>query len=144
MTHILFYDGVCGICNKTIPLVSQYDTKEEIYFSPLQTKFSEKLLKTKNLDNTDLDTFYFCKVNNVQNPVIEKHWNGYEAWYQIICLLSKTNLLLWLLSWILCLIPLFIIVPIYNFIGKRRYLILGKHDSICKKVPNSNRFIFDK
>eukprot|EP01080_Neovahlkampfia_damariscottae_P006867 gene6867-11029_t len=143
MTHILFYDGLCGICNQTIPAVSKYDTKGEIYFSPLQTQFSEKLLKSKNLDNKNLDTFYFCKVDEMENPKIVEYWNGYPAWYNIICLLGKTNLFFWILSLILFFLPYFVIIPFYDFIGKRRYQILGKYDSICKKVPNSDRFIFD-
>lgn len=36
MKWILFYDGDCGLCSRSVRFVSQADAQDQIYFAPLQ------------------------------------------------------------------------------------------------------------
>jgi predicted DCC family thiol-disulfide oxidoreductase YuxK len=143
--YVVLYDGVCGLCNGVVQNVLKFDKKEEIYFSPLQTQFSKNLLKQKNIDSLDLDTFYFCELTSLKNPKIIKLSSRFNGAYSLLTLLSESNPLFLFFTFFMFFIPSFLGNLAYNFIGSRRYSIFGKHEEICKKFEQKElkRFIFD-
>jgi predicted DCC family thiol-disulfide oxidoreductase YuxK len=51
---ILFFDGNCGLCNRSVKFVLRKEKDQELIFSPLQSEFSKKTLQSFNLkDNMD-------------------------------------------------------------------------------------------
>lgn len=57
--NILFYDGDCGFCNRTVQLILKWERKPEILFSALQSDFAKKFFKENGGSEPDLSTFYF-------------------------------------------------------------------------------------
>jgi predicted DCC family thiol-disulfide oxidoreductase YuxK len=55
---VLFYDGVCGLCNRTVQFILRRDRREVFRFAPLQGPLANRILKTHGIDPSDLDTIY--------------------------------------------------------------------------------------
>ncbi len=56
---IVFYDGDCGFCNRSVNYVLKHDKSKSIQFSALQSDFTKTLFEERNWDAPDLSTFYF-------------------------------------------------------------------------------------
>ncbi len=53
---IVFFDGVCGICNAFVDFAMPRDTQRRLHYAPLQGETAERLL---TVDQRDLDTVVF-------------------------------------------------------------------------------------
>ncbi|MFN9955599.1 MAG: thiol-disulfide oxidoreductase DCC family protein, partial [bacterium] len=42
--NVIFFDGVCGVCNRVVDFVMSIDDDDEFMFSPLQGEFAKKVL----------------------------------------------------------------------------------------------------
>lgn len=105
---IIFYDGDCGFCNKTVQFVLNHEKNEAIHFCALQSHFAQDFLKLSGIEEIDLSTFYF--------------WDGKQLNNRSTAALKVLNYLrfpytLGKIGWI-C--PRFIRDGIYNMIAKRR------------------------
>lgn len=105
---IIFYDGDCGFCNRTVQFVLNHEKNEEIQFCALQTDFAKNFFKQLGIQEMDLSTFYF--------------WDGKKLNKRSTAALKVLNQLrfpitLGKIGWI-C--PRFIRDGIYNQIAKRR------------------------
>lgn len=58
---IVFYDGDCGFCNRTVAYVLKNDVKKEVYFAPIQSDICAKIFEEKGWDLPDLSTFYYLE-----------------------------------------------------------------------------------
>jgi predicted DCC family thiol-disulfide oxidoreductase YuxK len=56
---IVFYDGDCGFCNRSVAVVMKYDKAGLIHFAPIQSGFTQKMFAEMKLPQPDLSTFYF-------------------------------------------------------------------------------------
>lgn len=56
---IVFYDGDCGFCNRTVQIILRDERRAELFFSPLQSEFSEAFFPEHGQPAPSLDTFYF-------------------------------------------------------------------------------------
>jgi predicted DCC family thiol-disulfide oxidoreductase YuxK len=55
---ILLYDGVCGLCARSVQYVLAHDRRDRFRFAPLQSRFAAELLQRHGKDARDLDTVY--------------------------------------------------------------------------------------
>jgi predicted DCC family thiol-disulfide oxidoreductase YuxK len=59
VTHpIVFYDGVCGLCNRLVQFLLKHDRQDRLRFAALQSEFASKVLGRHGIDATDLDTVH--------------------------------------------------------------------------------------
>lgn len=56
--NIVFYDGECGLCSKSIRFIYRNDPLKLFLFCPLQSKKAQKTLKTHNISQIRYDTVY--------------------------------------------------------------------------------------
>jgi len=56
--HIVFYDGDCGFCNRTVQWILEKEKSPIIYFSALQSPFAQRFLNVKGVI-PDMSTVYF-------------------------------------------------------------------------------------
>ena len=54
--EVLFYDGICGLCNQLVQFLLKRDQKDVLRFAALQSDFAVKVLQRHGLDPKDLDT----------------------------------------------------------------------------------------
>ncbi len=61
MQHILFYDGVCGLCDRFVQKVLAADTEDRFRFAPLQGDYAKRVLGEQGVtlaDELPLETIY--------------------------------------------------------------------------------------
>jgi len=63
---IVFYDGVCGLCNRLVQFLLKRDRNDRLRFASLQSEFAAKVLTRHGIDPRDLDTLHV--VENYEEP----------------------------------------------------------------------------
>lgn len=62
---IVFYDGDCGFCNRTVAYLLKHDRGKEIYFASIQSAVCKKIFDEYGWDEPDLSTFYYVEGGNL-------------------------------------------------------------------------------
>lgn len=121
--YIVFFDGVCHICNSSVDLLLKLDKKGIISYAPLQGKLAEQKLGKQE---GDPDSMVFLKNGKV--------YEGFDAVIQIGGVLYP---------FLRPLIFLFMIPPmnlagraVYRLIAKHRYSWFGRYET-CKLANNA-------
>src|SRR5262249_20058525 len=125
---ILLYDGVCGLCNRTVQFALKRDQEGVFRFASLQSPLAGRILALHERDAADLDTMYVVLNCDPANPA----GHGEE-------LLERSNAVLYMLRqlggfWgvvgsLLRLIPRPIRDWGYGVVAKTRYGVFGKYDT---------------
>jgi predicted DCC family thiol-disulfide oxidoreductase YuxK len=55
---VLFYDGVCGLCNRVVRFVLKRDRQAVFRFVALQSALGKTILARFGVDSSDLDSMY--------------------------------------------------------------------------------------
>lgn len=124
---IVFFDGVCNLCNNTVDFLIQKDRSQFIRYASLQGKTASEFLSKKHVN--DLNTVVL-----LQDGVI---YTKSEAIIRALILLGPK----YALSSIFLVIPEFIRDIFYNLIAKNRYKIWGKKDT-CRLPSQSEKKLF--
>lgn len=126
---ILFFDGVCGLCNLFVDFVLKHDKQQHLFLSPLQGETAARLLSEH--DCTQLDSVVFWEHNQgvrYSTAVVRILLNLGWGWRILGCLL-------WL-------IPFPIRNLGYRIIAKSRYRIFGKKETCRMPTPEEReRFL---
>src|SRR5262245_61109679 len=57
-THLILYDGVCGLCNRVIGFVLPRDARGLFRYAAIQSATGRRLLTSFGRDPNRLDTFF--------------------------------------------------------------------------------------
>jgi len=118
--NIVFFDGVCGLCNQTVDWLIRKDKKNKLIFSPLQGNLAKKYIGNSQLN--ELNTIiYFHK---------GKKYTKSTAVLKIMSTLGGV----WSIVSILFVFPLFIRDCVYELVSKNRYVWFGKKET-CR-IPS--------
>ena len=126
---IIFYDGLCAMCNRFIRILITLDKKEKFLLAPLQGKNGKILQKkfSKELKGIDSVIFYNKKVYTKSSAVIN--------------ILSELGGI-YKLAYIFNIIPTFISDSIYDYIARNRFQWFGKLDKCpMPEKKNISRFL---
>lgn len=126
--QIIFFDGICVFCNKSINLLEDLDKKNKFKFATLQGETAKQLLAI-SLVSGDLKSLVFYK----QGKIFLKS----SAVIEIVFQLGG----FWKLIKITYIIPKIIRNIFYDLIAKNRYNWFGKND-FCKLPNESNKLKF--
>ena len=121
---IVFYDGVCGLCDRFVRACLVFDRSHVLSFAPLQGETAASLLPDELTAGT---------------PSVVLHDNGtiFTESSAIIRILAKTSpLLRWTVLFLI--IPPFVRDALYRLIARHRYKIFGKFDS-CQLPTNDQQ-----
>ncbi len=128
---IIFFDGVCNLCNEAINFIIDRDRKGFFKFAPLQSEFAKKTLKNSKIDPAKLDSIVLFEptgnisVKSVAALRIARKLNG-----------------AWPLLYGFIIIPKFIRDAVYNLIANNRYKLFGRTDQCRVPTPELlSRFI---
>jgi predicted DCC family thiol-disulfide oxidoreductase YuxK len=127
---ILFYDGECGFCNKSVQLVLKWSKNKTLYFATLQgdtaLDFKQKFSSFPN----DLQHIVYHHQN--------KLYFGAKGFFEI----SKDFKYPYKLLSVLRFLPDFLTNFFYNIIAQNRYKIFGKVDAcFLPDIEDRVRFI---
>lgn len=126
---ILFFDGVCGLCNKAVDFVLARDVEGHFQFAPLQGETARQLLSPS--DASDLSSMVLL--------IEGRTYRRSSAAVRILWQLSFGWQLLGTLLW---LIPLPIRNLGYRLIACNRYRFFGRHETCRMPTPaERSRFL---
>jgi predicted DCC family thiol-disulfide oxidoreductase YuxK len=119
--NILFFDGVCHLCNGYINFLIRLDSKKVMLYSALQGKKATEILNESQ--RLDLKSILYYK----NGKVLEKSTAVIES-------LSDVSLWFWWIR-LIYIIPAFIRNFVYDLVAQNRYKLFGKND-LCR-IPTS-------
>ena len=128
-TPIIFYDGVCSMCNNFVDIILNADKKKVFRFAPLQGDTAKELLSSipnnpKNWSMVYLDEHGAHKESDASLEIYRRLGGSW-----------------WLLS-IFRFVPKTVRDPIYRFIAENRYKFFGKKESCHIPLPeDKDRFL---
>ena len=123
---IIIFDGICGLCNKSVDLLIKLDKHKIFQYTSLQGEY------IKQLDiEEDIDSIIFYED--------EKLYYKSTAILKILRSLGGG----WIVVNIFYLIPTFLRDAIYDLIAKYRYEIFGKMES-CRILKEGDEKFFLK
>lgn len=126
--NIVFFDGVCGLCNWSIDFCMKIDKHQRLRYAPLQGEMASELLDEET--RTNLNTLVF--------------WNGERKYVRS----SAVTRILWtvgggwaLLGWLLWVIPKPLRDLGYIIVSKNRYRMFGKKETCRMPTPEERERI---
>lgn len=126
---IVFFDGVCGLCDYTVKRLLRMDTRQRLRFAPLQGETAAKLLENADIQELkSLVVFDSRGFSRCSTAVVRILWH-LGGLYRV------SSCLLWLVP-----------KPIrnwgYRFVSTHRYQWFGKHDACRLPSPGEReRFL---
>lgn len=125
---IIFFDGVCNLCNGAIQFIIQHDTHAYFKFAPLQSKTAAQYLGTQRAGS--MNTIIL-----IEDGVI------YDKSTAVLRIAKKLNS-----PWSWCYgfiyIPRFLRDFFYNLVSRSRYRIFGKKAHCMIPTPElQSRFL---
>ncbi len=122
--HIVFYDGECGICNKSVQTLIKWDKNESLRYAPLQGKTASERLPTTF--TTKLSTLVLLSEQST--------FTKSDATLEILTILNR----LFVIRWLGRLTPRWIRNKIYDLVAKNRYFFNTNKQS-CQFLPQEVR-----
>lgn len=129
---IVFFDGVCNLCNASIDFIIKRDRTNKFLVGALQDSFSKDILSVYNVDEGYLDSLVLLE-------------NG-KLFYKSTAALKIARKLsgLWPVFYPLIFLPKWLRDPVYDFIGKNRYRWFGKKNTCRIPTPEEKAKFLSK
>jgi len=126
--NVIFFDGVCGLCNGFVDFVMAVDKEQKFRFSPLQSEFAQKNLPHEMTANLD-------------SVVFLKEGKTFRKSQAVIKILEEIGGI-WKLAKIGKILPETILNETYDIVAQNRYKIFGKKETCRLPTPAERaRFI---
>jgi len=121
---IIIFDGVCGLCNKSVDILIKLDRKKQFLYTSLQGEF----IKTLNIE-PKIDSIIYYKDGNL--------------FYKSTAILKILRSLggIWVFANLFYIIPRAIRDFIYDLVAKYRYKIFGRMES-CRLPKKGEEELF--
>ena len=121
--NVIFFDGVCGLCNRFVDFVMGIDDDSEFLFSPLQGEFARKVLPSQYV--TDMKSVVLLKNNK----------ELYTQSNAVIEILGEVGGI-WSLAKVANILPQGILDKAYDMVAENRYDLFGKREE-CR-IPTAD------
>jgi predicted DCC family thiol-disulfide oxidoreductase YuxK len=126
--NIVFYDGECGLCNRSVQFILKHEKDDLLHFASLQSDFAKNFFINLKHPQPDPETFVFIKNNQVllrSDAAIElcKHLRAPYSWARIF-------------KWV----PRMFRDAVYNLIARNRHRLSVKKCEILDQ-DQRNRFL---
>ena len=124
MDQVIIFDGVCGLCNKSVDILIKMDKEKIFKYTSLQGKF----VKTLEIE-PDIDSIIF--------------YDDDVIYYKSTAILKILRSLggIWVFTNVCYIIPRVLRDFIYDVIAKYRYKIFGKMES-CRMPKVGEQALF--
>ncbi len=131
--HVVFYDGVCRLCDRTVRFLLQIDRDRVLWFAPLQGEAAKRL--NKGSAPTDMKTMLFVEDYGTDNERVSSRSTG------ILRMLARVGGAWRVVSWVRV-VPAPLRDLVYRVVARYRYRWFVRFD-VCK-LPSgdeSERFL---
>lgn len=127
---VVFFDGVCNLCNHTVQSLLRLDKSKKMLFSSLQSDYGQFVLHELGLPQDHFDSLIFMKsgkIYQMSDAVLEISWE-LGGMYRLF--------------YVFKIIPSNIRHGMYRVIARNRYRWFGKKASCQLLTPDlAHRFI---
>lgn len=128
---IIFFDGVCGLCNAFVDFVFLRDTQHRFLFASLQSQAAQRLLP-KDLV-TDLNTVVLWENGHIKtkSQAAIAILNQLGGGWTLVAKLSGLS-------------PMMVSEKIYDLVAANRYQIFGRRDVCRLPTPEEKPYFLDE
>ena len=134
---IIFYDGVCGLCNRLVQFLLKHDRDGRLRFASLQSDFAAKVLGRHGIDPKDLDTVHV--VENYDQPgerVLQRSDAILRAGRELGGFWGSSSSLAKI-------VPRPLRDVVYKLVATNRYRMFGKFDTCMLPDPSQRSKFLD-
>ena len=121
--YLLFFDGVCNLCNGLVHFIIRRDKRGRFRFASLQSEVGQRFLQTHGLAESHLDSLVYWRKG--------KMLTRSSAALNVASDLGGP----WAFAYFFMLVPRFIRDAVYDLVARKRYRWSGKRDACM--VPTS-------
>jgi predicted DCC family thiol-disulfide oxidoreductase YuxK len=127
---VIYFDGLCHLCNGFVNFVLDRDKKRKFYFAPLQGETYKA--KISGLPGVPV---------RADTILLQQNENVYFRSSAILRILGQLGGPWYFMSW-MQIVPAFLRNSIYDFIAVRRYAWFGR-DDVCRmpRAGEKDRFL---
>ena len=133
---IVLYDGVCGLCNRSVQFLLKHDKRERFRFASLQSDFAQRVLGRHGLDPKDLDTVHVVvNYNQPDERVLQRSDAILRAGRELGGFWGAS-------AAVARIVPRPLRDLVYRFVATNRYRVFGKYDTCMLPDPSQrSRFL---
>jgi predicted DCC family thiol-disulfide oxidoreductase YuxK len=126
---IVFFDGVCGLCNSSVDFVLRHDREGQFRFSPLQGEAAARLLPVADREN-------------LGSLILWEDGRMYRRSTAVVRILRRIGGIWSMLGGALWLIPAPLRNAGYRLVASQRYRLFGKKETCRLPSPEErSRFL---
>ena len=127
---VVFFDGVCNLCTRTVQFILKRDKKKQFLFASLQGKAGQDLLRKYQLPTDNFNSFLLVEGDKI-----------YKRSTAVLRLLRKLGGI-YSVAYAFMLIPRTVRDGLYNWIARNRYRWFGKKEECWLPTPDlQSRFL---
>ncbi len=133
---IVLYDGVCGLCNRSVRFLLRHDNRDRFRFAPLQSEFASSLLNKHGINAAELDSV---------SVVTDYGLASETAFTKSDSVLRATSELggIWRAAEVGRFIPQVLRDWLYDRVARSRYRIFGEYKSCPAPSPQHRTKFID-
>ncbi|TCD04374.1 DUF393 domain-containing protein [Pedobacter frigidisoli] len=120
---VIFFDGVCNLCNASVQFAIEHDVKNIFMFTALQGEYAKTILPYFDVD-----------LNKINSIILVQDDKLYTKSSAALRIAKRLNGILPLLYGFI-IVPKFIRDWVYDIIAKNRYKWWGKQESCWVPTP---------
>ena len=133
----MLYDGVCGLCNRSVRYILDRDRTDRFRYASLQSPLASTVLAKYRKDPKDLDTFYLIENYGAAS---EKMLCRGRAALHVLVKLGGVRVL-----WAPFLVfPDVVLDVVYKYVARNRYRWFGKLDACPLPNPGDAEKFLDE
>jgi len=120
----VFFDGVCGLCNRTVQFLLRHDRRDRLRFAPLQGATAARVLTPLGGRPGELDTIYLVTADG---RLLERS----RAVLFAVAALGGA----WSLLGLLRVVPRPLADLVYRLVARVRYRVFGRLEACAMPTP---------
>lgn len=134
-SHLVLYDGVCGLCNRLLVFLLEHDRRRVFQFASLQSPTGQSMVRRWGGNPDDLTTFYVFA--NYRTPDAQFFTKSRAALF-VAGMLGWP----WKLAAVGRALPTAILDRVYDLVARHRYRVFGRYDQcVLPRPEHKGRFV---
>lgn len=125
--RVIYFDGVCNLCNGFVDFIIRHDETKKFLFSPLQGKTASQNLPPQDLG---LGTVVYSADDRV-----------FKKSQAVLKIFSDLGGFFYYLSALGSIVPTFLADQIYDYVARNRYAFFGQNMT-CRLPTESEKLRF--
>jgi predicted DCC family thiol-disulfide oxidoreductase YuxK len=134
-SYVVFYDGVCALCNGVVRFLIRRDELRQLRYASLQSELADRVLTPHGIDPRSLSAMVLLRDPEREQTVVQ----GPRAVLEVLALLGGPYRLLGTFQ----ILPDFILDLGYGAVAKTRYRVFGKYESCPLPTPENEELFLD-